>query len=99
VLELALAIQAVEPPQAGQGLGAHAPLPVVQLGTFAATQAGFPENVARSEAFRCFRCDAVYGCPSVTVVAGRGPHENVHPVPALSPAPAATQSIAGGDLQ
>jgi NADH-quinone oxidoreductase subunit F len=78
---------------------AHAPLPVVQLGTFAATQAGFAENVARSEASRCFRCDAVYGCPSVTVVAGRGPHENVHPVPALSPAPAATQSIAGGDLQ
>ena len=78
---------------------AHAPLPVVQLGTFTATQAGFAENVARSEASRCFRCDAVYGCPSVTVVAGRGPHENVHPVPALSPAPAATQSIAGGDLQ
>ena len=78
---------------------AHAPLPVVQLGTFAATQAGFAEDVARSEASRCFRCDAVYGCPSVTVMAGRGPHENVHPAPPPSPAPAATQSIAGGDLQ
>jgi NADH-quinone oxidoreductase subunit F len=78
---------------------AHAPLPVVQLGTFAATQAGFAENVARSEASRCFRCDAVYGCPSVSVLTGRGPHEAVHPVPTLSPAPAAMQSIAGGDLQ
>jgi NADH-quinone oxidoreductase subunit F len=78
---------------------AHAPLPVVQLGTFAATQAGFAENVARSEASRCFRCDAVYGCPSVTVLSGRGPHEAVHPAPTQSLAPAATQSIAGGDLR
>jgi NADH-quinone oxidoreductase subunit F len=78
---------------------AHPPLPVVQLGTFAATQAGFAEDVARSEASRCFRCDAVYGCPSVTVLTGRGPHEAVHPVPPPSPAPAAMQSIAGGDLQ
>ena len=78
---------------------AHAPLPVVQLGTFAATQAGFAEDVARSEASRCFRCDAVYGCPSVTVLTGRSPHEAVHPVPTPSAAPAAMQSIAGGDLQ
>ena len=60
---------------------AHAPLPVVQLGTFAATQAGFAENVARSEASRCFRCDAVYGCPSVTVMAGRGPARERPPGP------------------
>jgi NADH-quinone oxidoreductase subunit F len=78
---------------------AHAPLPVVQLGTFAATQAGFAEDVARSEAARCFRCDAVYGCPSVSVLTGRGPHEAIRPVPTPSFAHAATQSIVGGDLQ
>ncbi len=51
---------------------AHAPLPVLDS-SFAATQAGFDETVARSEAARCFRCDAVYGCPSVSVMTGRGP--------------------------
>ncbi len=53
---------------------AHPPLPVVQPG-FAATQQGFDEAAARSEASRCFRCDAVYGCPTVEVRAGRGPRE------------------------
>lgn len=48
-------------------------LPVVDTGTFAATQPGFEEAAARAEASRCFRCDAVYGCPSVSVIAGRGP--------------------------
>src|SRR4029078_11630250 len=51
----------------------HPALPVVDIGTFTATQQGFDEPAARSEASRCFRCDAVYGCPSVSVVAGRGP--------------------------
>jgi NADPH-dependent glutamate synthase beta subunit-like oxidoreductase/Pyruvate/2-oxoacid:ferredoxin oxidoreductase delta subunit len=51
----------------------HAPLPVVETGNFKATQEGFGEQAARAEASRCFRCDAVYGCPTVGVVAGRGP--------------------------
>jgi NADPH-dependent glutamate synthase beta subunit-like oxidoreductase/NAD-dependent dihydropyrimidine dehydrogenase PreA subunit len=51
---------------------AHPPLPVVQAG-FRANQAGFDEATARAEASRCFRCDAVYGCPSVHVASGRGP--------------------------
>jgi NADPH-dependent glutamate synthase beta subunit-like oxidoreductase/NAD-dependent dihydropyrimidine dehydrogenase PreA subunit len=54
---------------------AHPPLPVVQTASFAASQVGFEEAVARSEASRCFRCDAVYGCPSVSVVSGRGPRD------------------------
>ena len=37
---------------------AHAPLPVVQPGSFAATQVGFDETDGRAEAGRCFRCDA-----------------------------------------
>ncbi|MFI5254039.1 MAG: FAD-dependent oxidoreductase [Candidatus Limnocylindrales bacterium] len=56
---------------------AHPPLPVVQPG-FAATQVGFDEAAARSEASRCFRCDAVYGCPTVSVKAGRGPADRQH---------------------
>jgi NADPH-dependent glutamate synthase beta subunit-like oxidoreductase/Pyruvate/2-oxoacid:ferredoxin oxidoreductase delta subunit len=51
----------------------HAPLPVVETGNFKATQEGFGEQAARAEASRCFRCDAVYGCATVGVVAGRGP--------------------------
>ena len=35
---------------------AHAPLPMIQAGTFKATQVGFDEPTARAEAGRCFRC-------------------------------------------
>ncbi len=76
----------------------HAPLPVVETGNFKATQAGFDEKAARAEASRCFRCDAVYGCPTVSVLAGRGPADSrvggpsaAHaPVPAAAAATAAT---------
>ena len=54
---------------------AHAPLPVVTLDSFRAGQQGFPETMARVEASRCFRCDAIAGCPSVEVTAGRGPRD------------------------
>ncbi len=54
---------------------AHAPEGEYVPGSFAATQQGFSESVARAEAGRCFRCDAVYSCPAVSVAAGRGrPH-------------------------
>jgi NADH-quinone oxidoreductase subunit F len=64
--ESRLALDLAERPRA------HPPLPVVQAG-FGATQVGFDEATARAEAARCFRCDAVYGCPTVSVTAGRGP--------------------------
>jgi len=51
----------------------HAPLPMVQPGSFEATQVGFDEASAHAEAGRCFRCDAVYAGPQVEVLAGRGP--------------------------
>jgi NADH-quinone oxidoreductase subunit F len=54
---------------------AHAPLPLYQPGSFSAGQQGFDEPTARAEASRCFRCDAVYSCNTVEVVAGRGPRE------------------------
>jgi hypothetical protein len=57
---------------------ARAPLPVVAAG-FAAAQVGFDPATARAEAARCFRCDAVYGCLSVTVLEGRGPADR--PIP------------------
>jgi NADPH-dependent glutamate synthase beta subunit-like oxidoreductase len=37
------------------------------------THLGLDEQVARAEAERCFRCDAIYACPTVKVRAGRGP--------------------------
>ncbi|MHB8399238.1 MAG: FAD-dependent oxidoreductase [Candidatus Limnocylindrales bacterium] len=53
----------------------RAPLPVVDVGTFRANLLGFDEATARAEAARCFRCDAIAGCPTVEVIAGRGPRE------------------------
>ena len=77
--EIMAAVRYATPPEPSLGLDialrarAHAPLPVYQPGSFRATQAGFDEATARAEASRCFRCDAVYGCPVVAVRAGRGP--------------------------
>ena len=78
----------------------HPALPVVDTGTFAATQQGFEEAAARSEASRCFRCDAVYGCPSVSVVAGRGPADS-RAGPAVRPPIPSTvvQPVAQGGAQ
>ncbi len=60
----------------------HAALPVVDTTSFSATAPGFTEAAAHAEASRCFRCDAVYGCPSVSVQAGRGPADSrTRPIP------------------
>ena len=68
----------------------RAALPVVDIGSFSATARGFTDAEAHAEAGRCFRCDAVYGCPSVQVVAGRGPgaarDRDAIPIPAARPA-------------
>jgi hypothetical protein len=64
-------------------------LPVVDATTFKATQVGFDERAARTEASRCFRCDAVYGCPSVQVAAGRGPADSRIGGPSAAHAPVA----------
>ena len=74
---------------------AHAPLPMIQPGSFAATQVGFDDATAQREAARCFRCDAVYSGPVMEVQAGRGPGV-VAPPPA--PAPRETHEITGGTL-
>ncbi len=85
---------------------AHAPLPVVDAGSFRAGQAGFDVAVARHEADRCFRCDAVYSCPTVSTVTGRGPGDGpgrAAPPPAFSAPPTTTHPAidatpsAGGD--
>ncbi len=81
---------------------AHAPVPVYQPGSFTANQSGFETATARAEAARCFRCDAVYSCPSVEVVSGRGPADRPgQPVtPAAAPlarvTAAAPSTTAGG---
>ncbi len=64
------------------------PLPIFEPGSFRANQAGFDEPTALAEAARCFRCDAVDGCATVTVVAGRGPADGPGR-PALSTTPTA----------
>lgn len=79
---------------------AHPPLPIFEPGSFTANQAGFDEAAARSEASRCFRCDAVYVCPTVEVVAGRGPaaaetHPQAH-VRADAPGTSPITPISGG---
>jgi len=61
--------------------------PVDATRSFGATEAGFAPAVAQAEASRCFRCDALTNCPTVEVVAGRGPADR--------PYLASTQ--AGGD--
>jgi NADPH-dependent glutamate synthase beta subunit-like oxidoreductase/NAD-dependent dihydropyrimidine dehydrogenase PreA subunit len=73
---------------------AHAPLPMVQPGSFEATQVGFDERMALAEAGRCFRCDAVYAGPTYDVTAGRGP-DLPAPIPVSRPT---TPDIAGGTL-
>jgi NADPH-dependent glutamate synthase beta subunit-like oxidoreductase/Pyruvate/2-oxoacid:ferredoxin oxidoreductase delta subunit len=59
--------------------------PVDERRSFEATQEGFPPAVAVAEASRCFRCDALAGCPTVEVLAGRGPADRPSLV-AVSPA-------------
>jgi NADH-quinone oxidoreductase subunit F len=59
----------------------HPELPIFQPGSFSATQVGFDEAAARAEAARCFRCDAVYGCPTVRVLSGRGPTDRPTAIP------------------
>jgi NADPH-dependent glutamate synthase beta subunit-like oxidoreductase/NAD-dependent dihydropyrimidine dehydrogenase PreA subunit len=61
-------------------------------GSFAATQPGFTPEAATAEASRCFRCDAVYSCSAVSVVAGRGrPHSQAN-------AAASAPTSSGGQL-
>ena len=65
-------------------------------GSFEATQPGFEEAAARREAGRCFRCDSVYSCPTVSVLAGRRPASAAggHPPdPVPTPARGAPASV------
>ena len=74
----------------------HAALPVVDTSSFSATAPGFTEAAAHAEASRCFRCDAVYGCPSVSVQAGRGPADSrTGPIPVSAATPADQPSQGG----
>lgn len=61
--------------------------PVDPTRSFEPTEAGFAPAVAVAEASRCFRCDALSGCPTVQVLAGRGPADR----------PIAVAIQAGGD--
>ena len=64
--------------------------------------ASMPSDAPAPRRARCFRCDAVYGCQSVSVTAGRGPHEasvDRHRIEQLAvrpPEPTGTTSTTGG---
>jgi NADPH-dependent glutamate synthase beta subunit-like oxidoreductase/Pyruvate/2-oxoacid:ferredoxin oxidoreductase delta subunit len=74
---------------------AHAPLPVLDPSTLTTSAPGFDEAAARAEASRCFRCDAIYSCPTVAVTAGRGPADGPgRPIPPSGQSPIGSQ--AGG---
>jgi NADH-quinone oxidoreductase subunit F len=70
----------------------HPALPMVDTTTFAATQLGFDPGAAGAEAGRCFRCDAVDGCPSVIVLGGRGPADR----PTIQSTPQTSSAAAAG---
>ena len=76
------------------------PLPVVDPRSFAPAQAGFDRAMAIAEASRCFRCDAIQACTSVTVAGGRGPADRPTSPPSIgdrpSPIPSPEQPAAGG---
>jgi NADH-quinone oxidoreductase subunit F len=74
---------------------AHPPLPAIEIGSFRANQAGFGVDAARGEAARCFRCDAVYRCPTVHVVSGRGPADGPDRVQAPAVTQASTPTTSG----
>jgi NADPH-dependent glutamate synthase beta subunit-like oxidoreductase/Pyruvate/2-oxoacid:ferredoxin oxidoreductase delta subunit len=82
---------------------ARQPLPIYEPGSFRAGQVGFDATTAMAEASRCFRCDAVYGCPTVAVTTGRGPADGPGRQPDLpapvvgAPTPTSTFPAAGGD--
>jgi NADH-quinone oxidoreductase subunit F len=88
-----LTLDLAERPRARQAL------PMLDAATLETRHPGFDEAAARAEAARCFRCDAIYGCPTVEVVAGRGPADGPGrpiPVPADVPVNPIVTSQAGG---
>jgi NADPH-dependent glutamate synthase beta subunit-like oxidoreductase/NAD-dependent dihydropyrimidine dehydrogenase PreA subunit len=99
--EIMASVRYATPPEAHLTLDlaprarARPPLPVVEVATFAATQVGLDEAAASREAARCFRCDAVYSCPSVSVVAGRGPQDAAPAMPTAD-LPVRPAAMSGG---
>jgi NADPH-dependent glutamate synthase beta subunit-like oxidoreductase/NAD-dependent dihydropyrimidine dehydrogenase PreA subunit len=63
----------------------RAPLPMLDPKSMKTYGPGFTDTDARAEASRCFRCDAIYACPTVEVLAGRGPTDDPHRQSAISP--------------
>ena len=73
----------------------HAPLPMLDRATLRTNAPGLAETEAQAEASRCFRCDAIYACPTVEVIAGRGPADGPGRTVPTTHAPAAAASAGG----
>lgn len=90
-LEASLHLDLAERPRS------HLPLPMLDPTTLRTSAPGLGAAEAHAEASRCFRCDAIYACPTVEVAAGRGPADDPRRVPTATnpPNPAATASAGG----
>jgi NADPH-dependent glutamate synthase beta subunit-like oxidoreductase/Pyruvate/2-oxoacid:ferredoxin oxidoreductase delta subunit len=86
--EPVLTVDLAERPRVGMELPAYTP------GSFAPTQPSLDAAAARTEATRCFRCDAIYRCTTVHVQSGRGPRDG--PDDGSRPGAPANQSTLAG---
>jgi NADPH-dependent glutamate synthase beta subunit-like oxidoreductase/Pyruvate/2-oxoacid:ferredoxin oxidoreductase delta subunit len=77
----------------------HPPLPMLDPKTLRTSAPGLAQAEAHAEASRCFRCDAIYACPTVEVTAGRGPADGPGrpvPMPATTNATTTTSTASAG---
>ncbi len=85
--EPALTVDLATRPRVGMELPAYTP------GSFTPTQPSLQVAAARTEAARCFRCDAIYRCESVQVQSGRGPRDGPGQIPGQTPGAGKTPPI------
>jgi NADPH-dependent glutamate synthase beta subunit-like oxidoreductase/Pyruvate/2-oxoacid:ferredoxin oxidoreductase delta subunit len=85
--EPALTVDLATRPRVGMELPAYTP------GSFTPTQPSLQVAAARTEAARCFRCDAIYRCGSVQVQSGRGPRDGPGQIPGQTPGAGKTPPI------
>ncbi|MGD0018851.1 MAG: FAD-dependent oxidoreductase [Candidatus Limnocylindrales bacterium] len=70
-------------------------LPAYEPGSFTPTQPSLELAAAKTEAARCFRCDAIYRCESVRVQSGRGPRDGPGDGPPAGKTPPIQPPLAG----
>ncbi|MGD0862798.1 MAG: FAD-dependent oxidoreductase [Candidatus Limnocylindrales bacterium] len=87
--EPALTVDLATRPRVGMVLPAYTP------GSFSPTQPSLEVAAAKTEAARCFRCDAIYRCETVHVQSGRGPRDGPGEGPGAGKTPTIQPPLAG----